>query len=208
MDLPYRDTIRLKNYDYSSPGWYYVTICTQNQQCILGNIIDNKMKLNKHGEIVETIIKKLPKRYERLTMDVWQVMPNHAHMIIIIKPPVGAIHESPDSKIHESPDSKIHESPDSNKDKRAHHDAPLQFSKRRFLKNGDKRQLLPKCIGYLKMNTTNQISHLHKNWHKRIWQRNYYEHIIRNEKSLFKIRNYIKSNPIKWEIDEYNPRNL
>jgi len=93
-----RKHLRLKWYDYSSPGWYYVTICTQNRKCLFGKINNGRMELNEFGEITVKTIQLLPKRYPQIDLDIYQIMPNHVHAIIVINspiPPVGAIHESP-----------------------------------------------------------------------------------------------------------------
>ena len=79
-----RHSIRLKNYDYSQSGLYFITICTQNRECILGEIIDGKMKLNAAGKIIESIWKSLPKRFP-VVLDEYQIMPNHLHEIIVIE---------------------------------------------------------------------------------------------------------------------------
>ena len=186
--LPQRKQIRLTGYDYSLPGYYYVTICTQEKKNILGEIVNEEMKLNKYGEIVDKIIQFLPRQYPSINLDIYQIMPNHIHMIIVITP-VGAIHESPVVSIHESPDIMV------NNNKRAHRDAPLQSMK---------RSLLSKCVGYFKMNTAKQINQLRNTPQQPVWQRGFYEHIIRNETELAKIQEYINLNPLMWLKDENN----
>ncbi len=76
---------RLKNFDYSLSGWYFVTICTKNRECLFGEIIDGKMILNKYGKIVDKCFKEIPKHFENVLLDIYQIMPNHVHGIIIIK---------------------------------------------------------------------------------------------------------------------------
>ena len=182
--LPKRKQIRLKNYDYSLPGWYYITICTQDREQLFGEIMNGKMILNEFGKIINKTIQFLPKRYPPIDLDIYQLMPNHLHMIIVINPPpVRAIHESP-VMIHAHV--------------RAHHDTPLR----------NKRQLLSKCIGYFKMNTAKHINQLRNISGRPVWQRNYYEHIIRDEESLNKIREYIQLNPQMWKRDRNNPEKI
>ena len=82
----HRHSIRLKNYDYSQSGIYYVTICTQNRECLFGDIINGKMKLNSAGKIIDSVWKSLSKRFP-IVLDEFQIMPNHVHMIVNI---VGA----------------------------------------------------------------------------------------------------------------------
>lgn len=86
MDIPNRQSIRLKNYDYSSGGAYFVTICTQNREILFGDIIDGNMILNNIGKIVKLVCKSLPNQYQ-IELGSFQIMPNHIHMTIII---VGA----------------------------------------------------------------------------------------------------------------------
>lgn len=174
-DLPNRKSIRLQNYDYTQEGMYFVTICAHERQMLFGKIVNEKMELNSVGKIIESVWKSLPNRFP-VELDTFQTMPNHIHMIIDI---VGAIHESPEP-------TRAHR--DIN---RAHRDAPLQ-----------RRSLLSQIIGYLKMNSSKMIHQIDPNLS--VWQRNYYEHIIRNETELNKIREYIQTNPQRWERDRNN----
>ena len=168
-----RKSIRLKNYNYSKIGTYYITICTNKKECIFGNISNGKMITNENGNIVGTFWKNLPKKYKNCKLDKFIIMPNHLHGLIIIESDnVGAIHE-----------------------------LPLQKTQRRSM-------LLPKIIGYFKMNTAKKINQIRQSPGERVWQRNYFERIIRNNKELNKIKYYISKNPIKWEHDSENPNFL
>ena len=186
--LPNRQSIRLPNYDYSQQGLYFITACTQNREYLFGDIVranhdspQPNMILNDFGKTVDSVWQSLPNRFP-IKLDAFQIMPNHVHMIINI---VGAIHESPH---HESP-NLIRPDHDG-----AHRDAPLQ------------RSLLSQCIGYFKMNSTKLIHQIDPNI--KIWQRNYYEHIVRNDVELFKIREYIENNPKMWDQDRNNLQQL
>src|SRR3989338_4271930 len=186
-----RRSIRLKGFDYSSNGAYFVTICTKDRQELFGSVVganhdlpdeQTTMILNRYGKIVDRIIKSLTDRFP-VDIDICQIMPNHIHMVIIITgcSHVGVIHESPP-------------------DKRAHHDAPLHLAQ-------PQRSLLSQIIGFLKMNSSKLIHQISDNPQFPVWQRNYYEHIIRNGQELFKIRQYIQLNPNMWERDRNNPKN-
>ena len=142
--MNHRRSIRLKSHNYSSPGYYFITICTHNRQNILGNIKNKKMILNKSGKIVNEILLQLPERYPNISLSTHQIMPNHIHIILQIV------------EVHSS--SNV----------RAHHNAPLSIAP------------------------------------PPIWQRNYYEHIIRTKNDLIKIKKYIKSNPAMWHRDRNN----
>lgn len=164
-----RRSIRLKEYDYTSSNWYYVTICTQGRQCIFGEIKESRMILNDHGKITEEELLKTKEIRKNVDLDYYVIMPNHIHVIIIIEGNnVGAIRRV----------------------------APTL-----------QRNSLGAIIGQFKSVVTKRINKLENHPGQSIWQRNYYEHIIRNEKDLFFTRKYIKLNPLKWELDKYYKNN-
>ena len=182
-----RRSIRLQNYDYSSPGAYFVTVCTENKGNALGEIIGDEMQLNELGRIVEECWIDLPNRIPNIKLDEFAIMPNHVHFILIITPPnaaergvgahtVGAIHELPlRCVVDKSVEHRI--------DRR--------------------RMLLPKTVGRFKMVSSKRINQIRKLPGVKFWQRNYYEHVIRTEADLNAIRQYIRNNPANWERDEY-----
>jgi len=166
----HRRSIRLKGYDYSQMGAYYVTIDVQNRACLFGEIVNYELVLNEAGKMVHLHWALLPERFQNIELDVYQVMPNHFHGIIVINEPVGA--------------SLV--------------DALYS------------RPTLGDIIGAFKSITANEyIKGVHnKSWpqfYKLLWQRNYYEHVVRDEKDLNRIRDYIQSNPANWDEDEENP---
>jgi len=166
-----RKSIRLKEYDYSQPGEYFVTICMYGRDCILGEIIREAMKLSPFGEIVEKYWEQISKYSQDVELDEYIIMPNHIHGIVVLTEPVGAIHGSP---------------------------LPTTRQQRRKMK-------LSKIIGRFKMIAAKEINLLRSMPGKSVWQRGYYEHIIRSEKDLNNIRDYIINNPFKWALDEENP---
>jgi putative transposase len=176
MQIKYnRKSIRLHKYDYTSPGMYFVTICTHNKKCFFGDIIDGEIKLNKLGEFVQHEWIKTEKLRPNITLDKYVVMPNHFHGILHIgSARTGTARRAPTIEQYGKP---VPES-------------------------------LPTIIRSFKSAATKQINQLHNTPGKPIWQRNYYEHIIRNENSLNKIREYIINNPIKWQFDHYNPGDM
>lgn len=180
----YRRSIRLKGNDYSQPGAYFITICTKNRECLFGEIKNGEMVLNNKGKIVTQCWLEIPSNYLNVELDKFVVMPNHIHGIIIItENNVGAIHELPLQKL-----SNQHES-----------NEPTEKIKQRRL------MTLPRIIGRFKMNSAKQINQLRRTSGMAVWQRNYYEHVIRNEKVLNFIRKYIINNPLQWELDIENP---
>lgn len=169
----HRRSIRLKDYDYSQAGAYYVTIDVQNRECFLGEIVNYEMVLNDAGKMVEEQWVALTERFPTVELDLYQVMPNHIHGIIVVgatlaKRPVGVVAQN-------------------------------------------KNPTLGDIIGAFKSITTHEyiLGVDNKHWpqfYKRLWQRNYYEHVVRDEKDLNRIRDYIQSNPANWDEDEENPK--
>jgi len=178
QDLSERRSLRLKDYDYSSEGSYFVTICAQDKNKIFGNILNSEMTLNDNGNIALKCWNDLPNHYKNIKLDEFIIMPNHFHGIIIIDNDhnVGAIHESPLRNF--------------NIDKKT-------YSKQR------RNMLIPKMIGRFKMTSSKQINLLRNTPTSSVWQRSFYDRIIRNEKELNETREYIINNPIKWELDKY-----
>lgn len=162
---------RLAKWDYSSSGYYFVTICTQNRVCYFGNITDNTMLLSEIGNIITQHWQNTVIIRPNVQLDEYVIMPNHIHGIIVIDN-------------------------DSNINVEAHSYAPLQ-SGRASLQN--KRNNLSNIIRGFKSASTNNIRSSGYDFR---WQRNYYEHIIRNEKELNRIRDYIINNPANWKDDE------
>ena len=197
-----RRSVRLKNYDYSMPGRYFITVCTNNRECLFGKIIGNEMVLNQNGSVVERIWNDLPNRYNDVYLDSFVIMPNHIHGIIEIAGSngfVGAIHDGSVSvgAIHglDDPVGAIHGLDDP---VGAIHELPLQKTSQR------RQMLLPKIIGYFKMNSAKRINLVLDSAGIPIWQRNYYEHIIRNDDECNRIHLYIESNIDNWEDDDEN----
>jgi len=182
MVIRRRKQIRLKKYDYSDVGWYFVTICTQNREYILGNVVDGEMILNEFGKIINKKINELIK-YKNVDVDVYCVMPNHIHLILII---VGA-----DPRVRPISNNGFNDL------------GSTQGS------TPTSNPILGEYIKRLKTLTTYiYIKNVkNNNWpkfNKRLWQRNYYEHIIRNKFNLNRIRQYIRDNPTNWEEDRNN----
>ncbi|MDD5773679.1 MAG: hypothetical protein PHX78_09480 [bacterium] len=179
-DIHRRRSIRLKNYDYSQGGAYFVTICTNGKECFFGNIIENKLVLNEAGEMVNEWFIKIQQKFLNVKIDEFIIMPNHFHCIICI---VGA-------------DPCVCPNDTGENIKGEHMGSPL-----------------PRIIQWFKTMTTNSyLKNIELNkWQpfdRKLWQRNYYEHIIRNEKELNRVREYIINNPVEWNYDEENPANF
>ncbi|MEQ8975509.1 MAG: transposase [Coleofasciculus sp. C1-SOL-03] len=158
-DQHHRRSIRLKDYDYTQPGFYFITICTWQRQTLLGEIIDSQMQLSDSGKFVYLHWQNLLHYHPNLKLDEFVIMPNHLHGILIL-------------------------TADTTRQK--HHS-------------------LPEIIRGFKTFSARRINKNRRQKGVPVWQRGYYEHIIRNEQSLTAIREYIVNNPIAWEEDELHP---
>ncbi len=172
----HRKNIRLEDYDYSSPGFYFVTIVSYKRKNNFGEIIDGEIKLNSLGMIVEKTWQEIPQHFPYIEVDSYVVMPNHFHGIVIIKE-VGARH-----KVSRNEDSA----------------EPLQME----------TQPLGVIVRSFKSTVTKSAHDLGLFVGEKIWQRNYYEHIIRDEDDYQQIVDYVASNPSNWEFDHENHENL
>ena len=163
-----RHSLRIKKYNYSLPGAYFITICTYRKENILGYIIDGKIELNILGKITEREWLKTFQIRKNIQLDEYIVMPNHFHGIIILTENKGVLQYAPTNKFH-SPSQSI-----------------------------------GSIVRGFKSAVTRGIKRLDYPFLYSIWQRNYYEHIIRNENELNRIREYIQNNPLRWEYDREN----
>ena len=179
-----RRSIRLKNYDYSSPGAYFVTACLRrrvNGIGTLGNIRKGIMWQNDAGRIVDDTWFYLPERFLQIVLDAYVVMPDHFHGIVWILDPPDAPLAGPDSSV--GPDLSV---------------GPIHESAQREDPAQRRRMILPLVMGYFKMNSAKQINRI---WHRKgaLWQEDYYETVIRSSRHLDNVRRYIKDNPMNWK---------
>lgn len=191
-DLHHRRSIRLREYDYSQAGVYFLTICTREKECMLGEIDNGKMELNEYGAIIKNEWMKTQKVRKNIELDEFIIMPNHIHGIVIINTDfnVGAIRWV--ARIRKTENG-------ANQNRAIHRIAPTTTLRPNSIGS---------IIGQFKSITTKQINQIRNTPGIPIWQRNYYEHIIRNESELNHIREYIINNPLKWDEDEDNPLNI
>jgi REP element-mobilizing transposase RayT len=174
-DIHRRRSIRLKGYDYSQAGMYFVTICVQNRECLFGEIIDGEMILNKYGKIVQMVWEALPQHYPHVQLGEFVGMPNHIHGIIVI---TGSAIVGAGLK-------------------------PALTKPAPTILHG-----LSEIVRALKTFSARKINKLRNTAGIPVWQRNYYDHIIRNNDSYLNIANYIITNPEKWTDDKFfNPNN-
>jgi len=193
-----RRSIRLTGYDYSKPGLYFVTVCTYKKVCLLGEIVNRKMELSEYGSIVETCWLGIPKHFSDVKIENSVIMPNHIHGIITISAwakHVGSKHAGERSVGARQVGAR---------QVGARHASPLHAQEIRKNSISLKPHSLGSIIGSFKSAATREINQKF-NTSFSIWQRGYYDRIIRNEEELFTIKEYIINNPAKWEIDNENP---
>lgn len=169
-----RQSIRLQGYNYSQDGWYFVTICVNGFQELFGEIQGGNFIKSKWGEIVESCWNETVElRKGEVSIDLFQIMPNHFHAIIIIgdKNIIPNIIRFPDVS-----------------------------SKKTIFKSPSKT--VGAIIRGFKASVTSKIQKLEQIDDLKLWQRNYYERIIRDENELNRIRRYIQQNPMKWQEDK------
>lgn len=161
-EIHHRRSIRLKGYDYSLPGAYFITLCTQNRENFFGYIEEGILHLNDAGMMIQKWNEEVSHKFANVTCDEMVVMPNHFHCIWQIT----------------TQEEKVN---------------------------------IPTVVQWFKTMTTNEYIHGVKElgWQpfdKRLWLRNYYERIIRDERAYENIRNYIRTNPERWETDRLHVR--
>lgn len=169
----FRRSIRLAGYDYRQPGIYFVTICTFQKMPMFGSILDGDMHLNELGMVAFREWEHLASARPNVELDNFVVMPNHIHGLIVIKPC-----QKPDTP------GQV---------------PAQQQSQSRTLKANS----LGTIIGHYKAAVSRRSNGIMPDSCPRIWQRNYHEHIVRNEQTLNDIRRYIIENPARWEEDSF-----
>ncbi|MCI0596764.1 MAG: transposase [candidate division Zixibacteria bacterium] len=189
----HRRSIRLPAYDFSLPGRYFVTICTQNRERLLGAIKNGEMVLNEVGKMAQAVWKDLPNRFPLVELDEYVVMPNHFHGILILN---GTDDRRGESRIRPAGGG-----------------GGLQQGEHQVRPYGTLDGTVARIVQAFKSLANREYMQGVKNqgwppFSGRLWQRNYYEHIIRSETDLRKTREYIAGNPVNWALDKENPSNF
>ena len=183
VDIHRRRSIRLRDFDYSSAGAYFVTICTFERECLFGEIVDGVMRLSCFGEIVRDEWIRTQTLRSDVELDEFVIMPNHFHAILVINN-VGAT-------------------------RWVALDGPWQSENRATQRvaptTGPVSGSVGAIIGQFKSAATKRINPLRNNPGGAVWQRNYYERVIRTDRELDNIRQYIADNPARWADDENHP---
>lgn len=171
----HRRSIRLPGYDYAQPGAYFVTICAHGGEPLFGEVIDGVMRPNRCGRIAQMCWLDLPRHYPHVVLDESIIMPTHVHMIIVLV----------DDSIQREP---------------VNEGAQVGARPAASARHG-----LPEVVRAFKTFSAKRINALRRTPGIPVWQRNYYEHIIRDDYALQAIRKYIRDNPLRWHLDRYNP---
>ena len=184
-DIHHRRSIRLRGYDYAQVGAYFVTVCTQDRECLFGEVVGGEMQLNDVGHLIETLWEEMPDHYAGVQVDAFMVMPNHIHGIIILTKKMDTVGAGPRA----CPDSQ---------------------GQPRGVAPTAKSMSLPDVVHRFKSLTTARYRHGVRNhgwpaFRGRLWQRNYYEQVIRDDDDLNTIQEYIVNNPARWDEDTENP---
>jgi REP element-mobilizing transposase RayT len=184
----HRRSIRLKGYNYSDVGGYFVTIVTRRREFLFGEIVNGEMMLNRYGEIVQKWWDEISVHFINVETGAFVIMPNHVHGIVFIIERRGAV-PAPDGKTnnHGPDEEDIH-------NLQGGITPPLQTP------------TLGQIVAYLKYQTTKEMNTVENTGTvTKFWQRNYYEHILRSETDLQNKTDYILANPLLWEQDDENP---
>jgi REP element-mobilizing transposase RayT len=171
----HRRSIRLKSYDYSLAGAYFITVCTQDRACSLGEIVNGEMRLNDAGEIAVSVWREISEHFPSVATDEFVVMPNHIHGILVVA------------------DASV----------RATHASPLPALRGRA--SGPSQRSIGAIVGSFKSAAAKRINESRGTVGVSVWQRNYYEHVIRGDDALNRVRQYIIDNPAQWAMDRENP---
>jgi REP-associated tyrosine transposase len=174
-----RRSLRLRGYDYSQPGMYFVTVCTFGRALLFGNVVEGKVWLNDAGRATGEVWAELPRYYSGLEIDAFVVMPNHIHGIIVLH---GTANRPPPAR----------GSPASPRPLKGAGTAPL-------------RATLGRAVARFKYESAKRLNAMRGTPGAHVWQRNYYEHIIRHGESLRLVRRYVLENPTRWQMDSENP---
>ena len=174
-DIRRRRSVRLRGYDYSQAGAYYVTVVTHRRRTLFGDVVDGEMRLNDAGRLIVDGWEWLASRHQYVELDAYVVMPNHLHGVIVIAGEGGS------------------------------RTAPTGEDVSQRAGPAEKRKPLGRLVAAFKTVTTRRVNLARGTPGRMLWQRNYYEHVIRSDEEWNRVREYIANNPMRWELDAENP---
>ncbi len=192
------ETTRLKNWDYSLPGTYFVTICTQKGKYYFGDIKNEQMQYTETGKIAKQYFNEIPKHYPNVVINEFVVMPNHVHGLVIIT-------NNSNNKIRNVEATFNVETQNfaSLQQRKNHHCQQHRWNPNKF--GGLIKNSLPSIINHYKGDVTK-----YANSNKILfdWQSRFYDHIVRNKNEFYRIKKYIKNNQKNWNKDKNNPNGI
>jgi REP element-mobilizing transposase RayT len=177
----HRRSVRLPSHDYSTAGAYFITVCTWNRECLFGEVVGGEMQLNEYGEVVRACWMSIPEHVPQTTVDVFVVMPNHVHGVVWINRQGGAT----DGRGIDGRGTACR--------------APTGEFGRPVVGS------LATIVRSFKSAATKRLNDRRHGPGLPVWQRNYYEHVVRDEDELHRIHQYIADNPRAWDLDRENP---
>jgi len=200
-----RRSIRLKGYDYSQAGAYFVTICTEDREWVLGEVVAGEMRPNDAGAVALAVWEDLPRHYAHVRVDTFVVMPNHVHGIIVLIDDVAADVGADVAGVDAAGlgvGAGLKPAPTADAGGVG---ADVGAGLKPAPTKDGRRQGLPEVVRAFKTFSARRINELRGMPGVPVWQRNYYEHVVRDERALNAIRQYIADNPARWVWDRYNP---
>ncbi|BAZ14176.1 hypothetical protein NIES4071_60160 [Calothrix sp. NIES-4071] len=177
------ESTRLKGWDYSSNGYYFVTICTLNRVCYFGEIVSGEVNLSKAGELARDLLIQIPDYFPNFRIDEFIIMPNHVHGILII-----------DNDLSKNTNQEIVNCVTTN----AKEKGGVTGQNNPMLSQDS----LSKAIRWYKGRSKHEIGKFNPEF---FWQKRFHESIIKDEQGLDAVRQYIIQNPLAWEDDKENP---
>jgi putative transposase len=203
----HRRSIRWKGYDYARAGVYFVTVCTEGRACLFGDVDGERVRLNEGGRIVEDEWIKTGGMRPRIMLDQFVVMPNHIHGIIVLMDGRGTSQAPPAGRMEPQVGAGVHRASGINTGGHVQR-APTMDQRTSGAERFGKPtpDSIPTIIRLFKAATTKRIRAHRGTPGAVMWQRNYYEHVVRNGDSLDRIRRYIADNPARWAFDRENPQ--
>lgn len=195
--IHHRRSIRLKGYDYTQAGAYFITICSHQREHVFGEIVNGEMKLNKFGLVAKQQWEKLPERFPNIELGAFILMPNHEHGIIQII------------------ERERRGTADTSRKGIAGNLRNLDEDSSRYALTKNQQKFgkmipnsIPTILRSYKSAVAYRINLMRGVKAAPVWQRNYYDHIVRNEKELELITKYIDYNPLNWQLDRDNLENI
>lgn len=185
----HRRSTRLPGYDYSQPGYYFVTFCVHERECVLGDGAYDTVELSPYGRIIDDVLAETNQCFWNVTIDQSIIMPNHGHVIYVIHEWTAAMEQALACEAQSRSEMGA-----------ASPEGPARSLTR--------KPTLGQIVAIHKYESTKRINDLRNLAGVRFWQRGFYDHIVRNQRELDAIRQYIVNNPLEWMLDRDNPYNL